>query len=43
MLNIINVKKIIVIILDKSNKETSRWDEAKDWEWVCIPTPIRAQ
>jgi len=20
-----------------SNKETSRWDEAKDWEGVCIP------
>jgi len=27
----------------QSNKETSRWDEAKDWEGVCIPSPIRAQ
>ena len=22
-----------------SNKETSRWDEAKDWEEGCIPSP----
>jgi hypothetical protein len=26
-----------------SNKEISRWDEAKDWEGVCIPSPIRAR
>ena len=26
-----------------SNKETSRWDEAKDWEGVCIPSTIRAR
>jgi hypothetical protein len=25
------------------NKETSPWDETKDWEGVSIPAPIRAQ
>ena len=31
------------LVWNFSNKETSRWDEAKDWEGVCIPSPIRAQ
>jgi hypothetical protein len=32
-----------VLFIGVSNKETSRWDEAKDWEGVCIPSPIRAR
>ena len=36
-------KDLVELFFEESNKETSRWDEAKDYEGVCIPSLIRAQ